>query len=125
MSGVYVCCFRECCFCVCKQKTAYEVRISDWSSDVCSSDLLPLRRRRGGGKALAMGLQPARQRDALHQRVGRRQGGGEIGRASCRDRVCQYVALAVVGVALKKKTNLIELHDELLAVHDKNISTNV
>src|SRR3546814_7452541 len=31
-------------FCVCfffffKQKTAYEMRISDWSSDVCSSDL--------------------------------------------------------------------------------------
>src|SRR3546814_5129224 len=24
----------------CKQKTAYEIRISDWSSDVCSSDLL-------------------------------------------------------------------------------------
>src|SRR3546814_2506282 len=23
-----------------KQKTAYDVRISDWSSDVCSSDLL-------------------------------------------------------------------------------------
>src|SRR3546814_6990169 len=23
----------------CKQKTAYEVRISDWSADVCSSDL--------------------------------------------------------------------------------------
>src|SRR3546814_6631734 len=35
-----------CTFCVCllfffffKQKTAYEMRISDWSSDVCSSDL--------------------------------------------------------------------------------------
>src|SRR3546814_10450070 len=31
------------CLCVCffffKQKTAYEMRISDWSSDVCSSDL--------------------------------------------------------------------------------------
>src|SRR3546814_9780289 len=30
------------CCCVvdfCKQKTAYEMRISDWSSDVCSSDL--------------------------------------------------------------------------------------
>src|SRR3546814_5298078 len=33
------------CNCVCiivfffKQKTAYEMRISDWSSDVCSSDL--------------------------------------------------------------------------------------
>src|SRR3546814_8182013 len=25
-----------------KQKTAYELRISDWSSDVCSSDLAPL-----------------------------------------------------------------------------------
>src|SRR3546814_19762205 len=28
-------------FFFCKQKTAYEMRISDWSSDVCSSDLLP------------------------------------------------------------------------------------
>src|SRR3546814_2750437 len=28
------------CFLFCfKQKTAYEMRISDWSSDVCSSDL--------------------------------------------------------------------------------------
>src|SRR3546814_757247 len=27
------------CFFFCKQKTAYEMRISDWSSDVCSSDL--------------------------------------------------------------------------------------
>src|SRR3546814_12784533 len=26
-------------FCFLKQKTAYEMRISDWSSDVCSSDL--------------------------------------------------------------------------------------
>src|SRR3546814_4790867 len=26
-----------------KQKTAYEMRISDWSSDVCSSDLCPYR----------------------------------------------------------------------------------
>src|SRR3546814_2421896 len=25
-----------------KQKTAYEMRISDWSSDVCSSDLQPV-----------------------------------------------------------------------------------
>src|SRR3546814_2688554 len=27
------------CICFFKQKTAYEMRISDWSSDVCSSDL--------------------------------------------------------------------------------------
>src|SRR3546814_4336049 len=30
-----------CCLFFCKQKTAYEMRISDWSSDVCSSDLGP------------------------------------------------------------------------------------
>src|SRR3546814_8414609 len=28
------------CFFFFKQKTAYEMRISDWSSDVCSSDLI-------------------------------------------------------------------------------------
>src|SRR3546814_6928249 len=28
-----------CIICFFKQKTAYEMRISDWSSDVCSSDL--------------------------------------------------------------------------------------
>src|SRR3546814_16356583 len=50
-----------------KQKTAYEMRISDWSSDVCSSDLLrqaqgarrrPLPRRqcRPHGPALHAGL---------------------------------------------------------------------
>src|SRR3546814_6975047 len=37
-----------------KQKTAYEMRISDWSSDVCSSDLQGIqsavRCRRQGGK---------------------------------------------------------------------------
>src|SRR3546814_3887231 len=34
-----------------KQKTAYELRISDWSSDVCSSDLsgVPQGRRRAFG----------------------------------------------------------------------------
>src|SRR3546814_4947581 len=34
--------FEICCLCFVfffKQKTAYEMRISDWSSDVCSSDL--------------------------------------------------------------------------------------
>src|SRR3546814_11539052 len=47
----------------CKQKTAYELRISDWNSDVCSSDLIAARRaalgrahrqhrRRWGGRGL-------------------------------------------------------------------------
>src|SRR3546814_14902842 len=30
-----------------KQKTAYEMRISDWSSDVCSSDLFQIRKASG------------------------------------------------------------------------------
>src|SRR3546814_5093618 len=34
----YCCC--DFCLFFFKQKTAYEMRISDWSSDVCSSDLL-------------------------------------------------------------------------------------
>src|SRR3546814_12359733 len=44
------------CFFFFQQKTAYEMRISDWSSDVCSSDLagacdpgLPLSREHMGG----------------------------------------------------------------------------
>src|SRR3546814_3144343 len=58
-----------------KQKTAYEMRISDWSSDVCSSDLRPaavgdgderlhrnlLRRRLSRGHA-ASGADPYRER---------------------------------------------------------------
>src|SRR3546814_6494557 len=53
------------CFFFFKQKTAYEVRISDWSSDVCSSDLL-------GGPALAVPCEAERaaQRDHLAYRVG-------------------------------------------------------
>src|SRR3546814_20457513 len=40
-----MCMLLEMCLCVVfffKQKTAYEMRISDWSSDVCSSDLFSL-----------------------------------------------------------------------------------
>src|SRR3546814_1505141 len=36
------------CFFFFKQKTAYEMRISDWSSDVCSSDLHPEAGHAGG-----------------------------------------------------------------------------
>src|SRR3546814_6732855 len=42
-----------CCVFFFKQKTAYEMRISDWSSDVCSSDL----RRHAADRA---GLRPRR-----------------------------------------------------------------
>src|SRR3546814_4916877 len=74
-----------------KQKTAYEMRISDWSSDVCSSDL-----RDAGNDGPAI-FQRSR-RDAFHGARGAdvAQAHGlrrrlQIGRASCRERVCQYV----------------------------------
>src|SRR3546814_2349325 len=41
MHSMVICVF----FCFFKQKTAYEMRISDWSSDVCSSDLSAARNR--------------------------------------------------------------------------------
>src|SRR3546814_10834423 len=51
-----------CLYCACfvffffKQKTAYEMRISDWSSDVCSSDLAPiLSHANDGGVRARMG----------------------------------------------------------------------
>src|SRR3546814_9719962 len=39
MSVISWCSFQCLFFFFFKQKTAYEMRISDWSSDVCSSDL--------------------------------------------------------------------------------------
>src|SRR3546814_18033452 len=52
-----------------KQKTAYEMRISDWSSDVCSSDLrieddrlLPRRRRCEGRRPVRYGEFPYEER---------------------------------------------------------------
>src|SRR3546814_7983267 len=39
-----------------KQKTAYEMRISDWSSDVCSSDLRAPRWDGGGMSKVYFGL---------------------------------------------------------------------
>src|SRR3546814_7868884 len=50
-----------------KQKTAYEMRISVWSSDVCSSDLAGLRRDRGGADPRA-GPRPGDQRPAAPRR---------------------------------------------------------
>src|SRR3546814_10432908 len=67
-----------------KQKTAYEMRISDWSSDVCSSDLV-------GEQALAPGFDPMQPRGLAPRRCAAGLERVEIGRASWRERVCQYV----------------------------------
>src|SRR3546814_14221157 len=49
-------CFSVLFFFFFKQKTAYEMRISDWSSDVCSSDLLNQQRQLTIGADLAQGV---------------------------------------------------------------------
>src|SRR3546814_16843211 len=104
-----------------KQKTAYEMRISDWSSDVCSSDLSPpvgvdlLRQLHSVGRV----HRPERadrhrpELDGGGARAGAAAGDPrpapgpaasvQIGRASCRERVCQYVSISVVAVSLQKK----------------------
>src|SRR3546814_18669765 len=50
-----------------KQKTAYELRISDWSSDVCSSDLCPARRADGAGGNRCRRTVPAGRGDPARQ----------------------------------------------------------
>src|SRR3546814_7271829 len=60
-----------------KQKTAYEMRISDWSSDVCSSDLLArLAGGQGGGDAKGEWLGAVRDRaDVLFPHCSGRRAG--------------------------------------------------
>src|SRR3546814_3909555 len=92
-----------------KQKTAYEMRISDWSSDVCSSDLGRLgmtlaafhlkkknvltadpsnpgyQQTAGEARSQGFDLQFSGQLTEQLRLI------GEIGRASCRERVCRDV----------------------------------
>src|SRR3546814_4260220 len=78
-----------------KQKTAYEMRISDWSSDVCSSDLSPRTRTANGSQSRDSGFLYTSGPDAVvFGGRGTRDCATtdtKIGRASCREGVCQYV----------------------------------
>src|SRR3546814_7373758 len=107
-----------CLFFFFKQKTAYEMRISDWSSDVCSSDLNNLRwsaimafvqleglgKRYGDIDAVVdthlsveksefvslLGPSGCGKTTTLQMIAGFVEV-SKIGSASCRARVCQYV----------------------------------
>src|SRR3546814_5589559 len=83
-----------------KQKTAYEMRISDWSSDVCSSDLFFNQGEvcSAGSRILVENTIYDNFTDGLDKRSRSIRVGDpldpetyKIGRASCRERVCQYV----------------------------------
>src|SRR3546814_20438876 len=97
-----------------KQKTAYEMRISDWSSDVCSSDLSvfpslsDLVRIAVIGPELTDIFLLAARGPSDGQGRGRRwclarrrlvSAAILIGRASCRERVCQYGEISAVAVS--------------------------
>src|SRR3546814_11953304 len=102
------------------------MRISDWSSDVCSSDLgvngsiegdeIVYRDYADVSVAVSapQGLVVPVVRDAdklsfaqVEKTIAdfgkRAKDGTQIGSASCRERVCQYVSISVVAVELKKK----------------------
>src|SRR3546814_18618762 len=94
------------------------MRISDWSSDVCSSDLDAVERVEivadgasalYGSDAVAGVANIILRRNFDGARASARwgastDGGNEIGRASCRERVCKYVYISGVAESLKKKT---------------------
>src|SRR3546814_6652353 len=85
-----------------KQKTAYEMRISDWSSDVCSSDLRIIAgvETADAGQVFINGrevngpstfVEPEARSIGFVFQAPARSRCFQIGRASCRERVCQYV----------------------------------
>src|SRR3546814_19100930 len=107
-----------------KQKTAYEMRISDWSSDVCSSDLsafaaptsfpVPHPEMRPSGSEIAPGatFPPAPPSQLDHHPIRLAFQERQFAtwplalsdrRASCRERVCQYVYVSVGAGSLKTK----------------------
>src|SRR3546814_8651963 len=53
---------RDCIFFCFKQKTAYEMRISDWSSDVCSSDLAARSASAASSRVCSHALSPSQGR---------------------------------------------------------------
>src|SRR3546814_16583619 len=94
------------------------MRISDWSSDVCSSDL----HLRSGGladheqyvgyvveiKIEGCGGRPCLLGDGAGSQIQRRTclqqtECGKVGRASCRARGCQYWSISLAAVSLTKK----------------------
>src|SRR3546814_13836067 len=105
------------------------MRISDWSSDVCSSDLVGRRpgddqaggHREQQGRDLgdqpvadgeqAVGLDRLPHRHAelgdADREAADRVDQGEIGRAAGRERVGKYVWMSVVAVSVQKKKKMI------------------
>src|SRR3546814_20259564 len=112
--------------------TAYEVRISDWSSDVCSSDLCarcaarvmppaPGEPNNGFRQLRQQRLGQPHRAGNQHGAADRRDAGAsgdlhppgaadgaldpqqQIGKAECRESVCHYVTIQASGLTLQTK----------------------
>src|SRR3546814_18129716 len=100
------------------------MRIRDWSSDVCSSDLFVIlfpNMQARDVQPICKDIIESLNSAALN--IGKRffqlkSAMGvidKIGRASCRERVCQYVSISVVAVSLiKKQTEITNYDDDVL-----------
>src|SRR3546814_11394090 len=107
------------CFFFFKQKTAYEMRISDWSSDVCSSDL-----------ALHIHPFPADLENAhlMHGRLGFHEPGVRIlivNRAAERNRVAGVIVQAARRIAVFMQVSQRYLPDRKSVVSGKRGSVRL
>src|SRR3546814_6368912 len=93
-SVFHVLCFAFYWFFFFKQKTAYEMRISDWSSDVCSSDLRALQAARAQLRRAMERHQPGQARSAplagVEPARSEERRVGKEGVSTCRSRWSPY-----------------------------------
>src|SRR3546814_4840473 len=94
-----------------KHKTAYEMRSSDWSSDVCSSDLSYWRRTqewRGRGQHERYGKKAHRQDEGDGERQQDRIGGGERRRRQTRESARHFGLLVIRRIVIAGLTGDIQ-----------------
>src|SRR3546814_13253596 len=109
------------------------MRISDWSSDVCSSDLPdgpssattpPSDTSRSIPRSTSTGAAPVPSVSVRFRAdIARDRLVTQIGRASCRERVCQYVQISAVAVSFKEKRHK-QIWGASDDIFDPNTETN-
>src|SRR3546814_1360237 len=104
---------------LCKQKTAYELRISDWSSDVCSSDL------RGPAATASIFARPPGPDVPCSWLISRSQPDTRRGEA-VRHVVANVVdiALHVLGDGVDEVVEHRQDHAALVAHHDRHLAVH-
>src|SRR3546814_2377350 len=93
-----------------KQKTAYEMRISDWSSDVCSSDLRDPQCLAIGDRCRCDEVPDRFDRDSdredrQHQRAGETREIADLAGAEGEARICRMPACEAIGERSEEHTS--------------------